>query len=133
MTSVRCGGCLCGGVRFEVRGEPISVDLCHCRNCQKATGQPFFARAVLSHSAVAVIGEIAWYASSPGFQRGFCPTCGATLFARRLGGERLSIALGAFDEAADQKPQAQVWTSGRLPWLACLDEDLPAWPEFPPR
>jgi len=131
MTGRRRGGCLCGAVRFETAGEPLRVDLCHCRICQKATGQPFFARAVLPASQVMLEGEVAWFASTPGFERGFCPSCGTTLFARRNGGDRLSVAIGTFDEPDALTPQAQVWASRRLPWLARLDDDLPAWPEFP--
>jgi hypothetical protein len=132
MTGTTRGGCLCGAVRFETSAGPERVDICHCRICQKATGQPFFARAVLPASQVEVAGPVVWFASSPGFERGFCPSCGTTLFARRRAGERVSIAIGAFDDPAPLRPQAQVWTSRRLPWLARLDADLPAWPEYAP-
>ena len=35
------GSCLCGAFRFEVRGEPGPIGMCHCRNCRKASGTAF--------------------------------------------------------------------------------------------
>ena len=42
------GGCLCGGVRFEVTEPIISANYCHCTRCQRRTG-----------SAASVQGRIA--------------------------------------------------------------------------
>ena len=35
------GGCLCGNVRYECRGDELMVAVCHCRNCQKQAGSAF--------------------------------------------------------------------------------------------
>ena len=32
------GGCLCGGVRFEVVEPLVSASYCHCTRCQRRTG-----------------------------------------------------------------------------------------------
>jgi hypothetical protein len=29
------GGWLCGGVRYEIEGEPVVVAHCHCTDCQR--------------------------------------------------------------------------------------------------
>ncbi len=35
------GGCQCGAVRYQVTGEVGHPHLCHCRMCQKASGNFF--------------------------------------------------------------------------------------------
>jgi Uncharacterized conserved protein len=34
------GSCLCGSVNLEYNSEPNFFLLCHCTDCQKATGSP---------------------------------------------------------------------------------------------
>src|SRR3979490_2253008 len=94
---IRKGGRLCGAVRFKAGGEPINVRICHCRNCQKAMGSPFFARALFKQSALRIQGDTARYASSEALDRVFCKTCGTRLFAWRNNG-MAGVALAAFDD-----------------------------------
>ncbi|TIT98114.1 MAG: GFA family protein, partial [Mesorhizobium sp.] len=42
----RSGSCLCGGVQFQVTGEPLRVGLCHCKDCRKTSGSAYQAFAV---------------------------------------------------------------------------------------
>lgn len=32
------GSCLCGAVRFEIRGELAPPDACHCSQCRRVPG-----------------------------------------------------------------------------------------------
>ncbi|HZU52195.1 MAG TPA: GFA family protein, partial [Sphingomicrobium sp.] len=41
------GGCACGSLRFRMADEPIFVNCCHCRECQKITGSAFAINAVI--------------------------------------------------------------------------------------
>lgn len=53
---LRSGGCLCGSVRFEARGEPLRTMVCHCRFCQRVTGSSSFAEAMYPMDAVSLSG-----------------------------------------------------------------------------
>jgi hypothetical protein len=128
---VREGGCLCGAVRFKCEGEPVNVRICHCRNCQQATGSPFFARALFEQRAITVEGETARYSSSELLDRVFCRQCGTPLFAWRKAGSLAGVALAAFDDRNALAPTAHMWVSERVNWLR-LDDGLPQHPEFAP-
>ena len=128
---IREGGCLCGAVRFKCEGEPVNVRVCHCRNCQKAMGSPFFARALFAQSAITVEGETARYPSSRALDRVFCRNCGARLFSWRRDGTTAGIALAAFDDRDAFAPAEHIWVSEKMAWVR-LDDDLPQYPEGPP-
>lgn len=77
------GGCLCGGVRYEIRGPLRDVIACHCSQCRKTSGH--FVAASQAQDADLVLVEsstLKWYRSSPEAQRGFCSRCGGNLFWR---------------------------------------------------
>lgn len=95
----RTGGCQCGAVRFAAGAILDNPHLCHCRMCQRATGN-FFAplvgvpneRLVWTGAAPSV------FESSEGYERGFCRDCGTPLFYRRVGAAHTSLMIAAFDD-----------------------------------
>jgi hypothetical protein len=121
---IREGGCLCGAVRFKTEGEPLNVRVCHCRNCQKAMGSPFFARAQFGPDALTVEGEVGRYASSEAIDRVFCTRCGTRLFAWRRNGTAIGISLATFDDRNAFAPTEHIWVSEKIAWLK-LDDGLP--------
>ncbi len=92
------GSCLCGAVRFEVQGPLPEASACHCTKCRKHSGH-FFASTDVPRSAVTIRGEdnVRWYQSSDKARRGFCSTCGSSLFWDPLARDWIGIAMGAFD------------------------------------
>ncbi|WP_257165449.1 GFA family protein [Bradyrhizobium sp. SRS-191] len=124
------GGCFCGAVRFECRGGPINVRICHCRNCQKATGSPFFARALFSHDALTIHGETARHPSSDALDRMFCPRCGTRLFSWRHTRPVVGVALACFDDPNVFSPTEHIWTSAKIGWVE-INDALPQFPENP--
>lgn len=91
------GGCLCGGVRFELRGDADKAHLCHCKMCRRWGGG--MALAVCSGEVAITKGEtLRWWKSSPWGERGFCGVCGSSLFWRTQDGGNFSVQLGALDD-----------------------------------
>lgn len=104
------GGCLCGRLRFEARGRPYRVGLCHCLDCRKHHGALFHASAIFPESAVTIVGETRDYAG-----RHFCPHCGSTVFGRS--GDETEVNLGSLDQPDGFKPTYELWTIRREAWL----------------
>jgi hypothetical protein len=126
------GGCLCGALRYAARGAPMNVRVCHCRLCQKATGAPFFARALFRREAVTITGAVAEYNSSPAIRRGSCPVCGTRLFTRSdTDPPRIGIGLATLDEPAALPPTEHIFVASRIPWVR-FDDGLPEHAERPP-
>ena len=49
------GGCLCGGVRFEIGEAPVDASYCHCRRCQRRTGTAASLSALLAPGSLRVL------------------------------------------------------------------------------
>ncbi len=93
------GRCLCGAVSYTVKAGPAAQVLCYCDMCRRATGAPVPGFVSVSADAVTWTGNPTVYRSSDVAERGFCATCGTTLFYRSDGSPTVGLAAGAADMA----------------------------------
>ncbi len=122
---MRKGGCFCGAIRFQAKGEPRSVVHCHCRDCRRASGAAFVTWVEFSLEDFQVeIGELTRRVHPPEVERTFCATCGTSLTFRRLAQDTIDITAVSLDDAEGLEPTAHVWSVRRLPWIH-LDDNLP--------
>lgn len=92
------GSCECGAVRYEVSGPLRPVVGCHCSQCRKTSGHYVAAtQAATSDFSLKRDAGLKWYRSSPTAQRGFCGTCGSSLFWQEDGTSHISIMAGTLD------------------------------------
>ena len=111
----RTGGCLCGAVRYVVRGEPTHVGRCHCGDCRKRTGSAFAIYGHWPRARVVLYGELAEYDGDS-----FCPTCGSRVGL--IEDENVEINLGTLDDPPfELMPEAEIWVKRREPWLPAVD------------
>ena len=133
MSEPRTASCSCGALSAKVYGEPVTVAICSCEECQRRTGSAFGYSGYWDEAKVAVEGEnVAWTRRSAvgrALEFHFCPTCGSTLWWRAefLVG-KIGLALGNFADGEMFVPTVAVWDKRRHPWLAHL-EDLKVYPE----
>jgi hypothetical protein len=121
MAKERSGGCQCGRIRFQAKALSDNPHICHCRMCQKASGNFFGARvSVLLTDLTWTRGEPSRFYSSKGAARGFCSSCGTPLFYHGEGSMRISMSIGAFDQPNDIELAFELGIEGKVPQLAQL-------------
>lgn len=93
------GSCLCGSVRYTVRGPLRNVLICHCRLCRRMnTHVGAYAACAIADLKIETTHTLRWYRSSPAARRGFCSQCGSALFWEPTSLTHISIAAGSLDE-----------------------------------
>jgi hypothetical protein len=94
------GHCLCGGV--TVRATPVrrNVEACHCTMCRRWSGIAFLG--LMCGTEVEIEGEdrVVRYRSSEWAERGFCGTCGSSLFYHYLPLGTYGFTAGLFPDDA---------------------------------
>jgi hypothetical protein len=116
------GGCLCGGVRYEVSGPLRDVVLCHCGRCRRTHGHvAAYAACEEADLAMPESGTLRWYVQD-GRSRGFCGACGASLFWHADGHPTVSIAAGTLDRPTGLRTIAQVYIEDRGDYYGLSDE-----------
>jgi hypothetical protein len=99
------GGCACGRVRFEAEIEDDEAFLCHCRMCQRASGNVSLALKSIPQVMVRWDGEPDWYDSSAIARRPFCAKCGTSLGFAFKEGQDLDLAVATFDDPSRFVPK----------------------------
>ena len=92
------GRCDCGAVSFEVEALRETVTICHCSQCRRTSGH-VWASTPAAYNEVKFTNDegLQWYSSSDFAKRGFCKSCGASLFYRMNDEESIAIAAGCLD------------------------------------
>lgn len=123
------GGCLCGAVRYRVKGKlRAALSACHCAQCRRHHG----ALGVYSSAEAAAVEiegreNLRWYQSSATARRGFCSVCGAKLFWQRIGDPALDIAAGSLDRQEGLKLARHLFVASKGDYYELAD-DLPKFP-----
>jgi hypothetical protein len=123
--AVHRGSCLCRAVTFEVSGPLAPPDGCHCRQCRKQSGH-FFASTDVEESRLTIhdSGGLKWFGSSPRVRRGFCSTCGSSLFWDPLDSDKIAIAMGAFDGPTETRMHMHIFVAEKGDYYE-TDDGLP--------
>ncbi|MBW6421770.1 GFA family protein [Rhizobium sp. XQZ8] len=108
------GSCLCGAVSFEIEGDLAAPDACHCSKCRKQTGH-YLATTDVPRDRLTVHGaeNVSWYQSSEKVRRGFCKTCGSSLFWDPPHRDWMGVAMGAFDTPTETHLKMHIFVADK--------------------
>lgn len=122
---MRTGGCACGAVRFELTREPTKVTFCHCSKCRRWHGH-VGAYTAVDREGLALASEEAlrWWPLSATVRRGFCGTCGSSLFWDEAGKPKVGVAAGALDAPTGLVPKAHIFLGSKGDYYDVPDDGL---------
>lgn len=122
------GGCLCGGVRYEIRGRFLRAGYCHCSRCRRHSGGAVGAQGRVRREDFELLRGaelVRTYREEGHAAKAFCAVCGSSLFGGDWpGGDEVSIRLGTLDDDPGIRPSSRTYFDDRAPWDES-DDDLP--------
>lgn len=123
------GRCLCGEITYVVRGPLRDVLICHCGDCRRWHGHACAMTSALRGDVViSPADSVRWFSvagEGPRPRRGFCPTCGASLFWDAPERSTLGIAAGTLDQPTGLRTKAHVYVSQASDYELLVDDGLP--------
>jgi hypothetical protein len=131
------GGCQCGEVRYELRGAPLDLYVCHCRECRKQSASAFGISVIVGSADVVLLAgtpKIWTRAATLGgsLDCAFCRTCGSRVWHGSLERDAaVSLKGGSLDRPPDLSRAKHIWTSRKLPGVV-IPEHVETHAEEPP-
>jgi hypothetical protein len=130
------GSCLCGDVAYEVKGEPMFMQSCHCQRCRRSKGAAHATNIFYRASqfrwtrgeemlATYKLPEAKFYTTS------FCRHCGGVMPRVTPDRDLAVIPAGSLDTDPPLRSQRHIFTSYKASWFEITDS-APQFPEGPP-
>ncbi|HKD37497.1 MAG TPA: GFA family protein [Pirellulales bacterium] len=126
------GACACGAIRIEAEADPENTNMCHCTDCQTATGTAFRVSVRVQGAMLKITGKPAIYvkttaeSGNPRVQA-FCGACGSPLYSTTVGEgvqPLYMLRVGILRQRDQFVPKRQIWCRSAQPWLAKI-ADVP--------
>lgn len=93
------GRCLCGAVTVRAHAPNLRLRACHCDMCRQHTSGMFISLDT-EQDGMIIEGPAKSFRSSEWAERGFCETCGSTLWYGTVHDGARHLAAGLFENAA---------------------------------
>lgn len=116
------GGCQCGAVRYEIKGEPLTIYACHCKECQRQSSSAFGMSMAVPREAVTIYGQPKEWRRKADSGREvmclFCGNCGVRLFHCPMRNPNImNLKPGTLDDTSWIRAVGNLWTRSAQPWV----------------
>ena len=121
------GRCLCGSIEYSLAREPASLDVCHCKNCQRQAGASFIPFVAVPLDDLSISGTPKTFidtdtVSGNGVARHFCDDCGSPIYVVVVRAPNTAyVASGTLDATDHLTPKCHGWISTRHTWVSLAD------------
>ena len=123
------GGCLCGGVRFEIDRVSGPFELCHCSRCRKASGSAFVATLGLKTRDFHLIQgrdlittyEAPLLECPPAYRTSFCRRCGSPVPSPDPDATWFEVTAGGLEDDPGLRPERHIFVEFSAPWFEITD------------
>jgi hypothetical protein len=110
------GQCLCGAIRYTLKGRPVSVLECHCSICRRQSGAASVVYAAYHRHDVALSGTPKFYRASDIAKRG--ADCGSTIsYDGDDDPEFIWLTAGTHNDTGSWPRREHVYTEDKLAWV----------------
>ena len=122
----RLAQCHCGSLRATTSGEPLLVNMCHCKACQRRTGAPAGSGAAFATTQVRIEGLSKIFERDGQAGRKvrfhFCPNCGTSLYwDADVRPDWYLVAVGAFADPGFPPPSVSIFEESKHRWVQLPD------------
>ncbi|PAU97013.1 GFA family protein [Paracoccus salipaludis] len=99
---------------MTIRGDLDDIAACHCSQCRRWSGH-VWAAVPVPDDRLEVEGaeHVRWFKSSDKAERGFCGTCGSSIFWRAFGRGETDVAVGCIEPPTGLRLQRHIWVGDK--------------------
>ena len=129
------GGCACGAIRYDIPTEPIFMNHCQCRDCQRKSGTGHGSYLTFQRKDLKLEGAAAHWDmvgdSGNVKTRAFCPRCGSPVYLTFAAMPDLfAVHAASLDDPGRFKPQVVTYGIRAYAWDH-IDPGLPKFDKMP--
>src|SRR5260370_42296101 len=124
------GAGACGAITSEAEADPENTQVCHCTDCQTATGTTFRVSLPVPGATLKVNGQPKTYIKTTAESgrprvQAFCGQCGSPLYSTTVGDgvqPFYMLRVGILRQRDQFVPKRQIWWRSAQPWVTKIGD-----------